>query len=270
MFRGNVQTRLRKLDEGEVDATLLALAGLNRLGLQDRVREALDPLAAPPAPGQGALAIQTRDADSEAPWVLAMRHAPTTLALAAERGALEALEGSCRTAMGAYARLGPDGGMSLVVEAPGPRRFGPLAGGGGDRPRRRSLGPRPGAGPRTAGQGGGRGAAAARMSGPLRVWVTPRPAGGGRNGETASVGRPPSACRQPAGGPRPDAAGLVGGWCRSRGLHERQRRARLRRLDRGARIWPPSPWATRPPVRRGGRGSRTCVRRRATSRRWRP
>ncbi len=119
MFRGNVQTRLRKLDEGEVDATLLALAGLNRLGLQDRVREALDPVAAPPAPGQGALAIQTRMDDAEAPWILAMRHAPTALALAAERGALEALEGSCRTAMGAYARLKP-GAMSLVVEALAP------------------------------------------------------------------------------------------------------------------------------------------------------
>lgn len=119
MFRGNVQTRLRKLDEGEVDATLLALAGLNRLGLQDRMREALDPVAAPPAPGQGALAIQTRAEDAEAPWVLAMRHAPTALALAAERGALEALEGSCRTAMGAYARLTP-GAMSMVVEALAP------------------------------------------------------------------------------------------------------------------------------------------------------
>ena len=120
LFRGNVETRLRKLEAGEVDATLLALAGLNRLGMQDRVREALDPLAAPPAPGQGALAIQTRAADAGAAWVAALHHAPTALMLAAERGALEALEGSCRTAMGAYARLDAQGGLSLTVEALAP------------------------------------------------------------------------------------------------------------------------------------------------------
>ena len=120
LFRGNVETRLRKLEAGEVDATLLALAGLNRLGMQDRVREALDPLAAPPAPGQGALAIQTRAADAGAGWVAALHHAPTALMLAAERGALEALEGSCRTAMGAYARLDAQGELSLTVEALAP------------------------------------------------------------------------------------------------------------------------------------------------------
>ena len=120
LFRGNVETRLRKLEAGEVDATLLALAGLNRLGMQDRVREALDPLAAPPAPGQGALAIQTRAEDADATWVVALRHAPTALKLAAERGALEALEGSCRTAMGAYARLDQAGALSLTVEALAP------------------------------------------------------------------------------------------------------------------------------------------------------
>ena len=120
MLRGNVETRLRKLDEGEVDATLLALAGLNRLGLEGRMAEALDPIAAPPAPGQGALAIQTREADAEAPWVLAMRDPATRLMLAAERGALEALEGSCRTAMGAHARLDARGRLSLTVEALAP------------------------------------------------------------------------------------------------------------------------------------------------------
>ena len=119
MFRGNVETRLRKLDEGEVDATLLALAGLNRLGLQHRVREALDPVAIPPAPGQGALAIQTRAEDAGAAWVQALHHASTALALAAERGALEALEGSCRTAVGAHARL-EGARLSLVVEALAP------------------------------------------------------------------------------------------------------------------------------------------------------
>jgi hydroxymethylbilane synthase len=120
MFRGNVETRLRKLDDGEVDATLLALAGLNRLGLEGRMREALDPVAAPPAPGQGALAIQTRQKDAEAAWVQALRDPATALALAAERGALEALEGSCRTAMGAHARLDARGALHLVVEALAP------------------------------------------------------------------------------------------------------------------------------------------------------
>jgi hydroxymethylbilane synthase len=132
MFRGNVETRLRKLDEGEVDATLLASAGLNRLGLQARITEAFDPKALPPAPGQGALAIQTRAEDATSAWATALHHAPTALALAAERGALEALEGSCRTAMGAHAWM--DGAvMRLVVEALAPdgsarwRREGELA-----------------------------------------------------------------------------------------------------------------------------------------------
>ena len=119
MFRGNVETRLRKLDAGEVDATLLAAAGLNRLGLQDRITEWLDPQRQPPAPGQGALAIQTRAEDATSPWTRALHHAPTALALAAERGALEALEGSCRTAMGAHVWMdGPT--LRLVVEALAP------------------------------------------------------------------------------------------------------------------------------------------------------
>jgi len=119
MFRGNVETRLRKLDAGEVDATLLASAGLNRLGLQDRIAQAFNPRAIPPAPGQGALAIQTRTDDAHSVWATAMHHAPTALALAAERGALEALEGSCRTAMGAHAwRDGET--LRLVVEALAP------------------------------------------------------------------------------------------------------------------------------------------------------
>ncbi|MHB8286996.1 MAG: hydroxymethylbilane synthase [Caulobacteraceae bacterium] len=116
MFRGNVETRLRKLEAGEVDACLLAVAGLNRLGLSDRVRQAFDPVAAPPAPGQGCIAIQTRDADVTQAWAMALHHAPSALLIAAERGALEALEGSCRTAMGAFARV--DGQtLHLIVEA---------------------------------------------------------------------------------------------------------------------------------------------------------
>ncbi len=116
MLRGNVDTRIAKLAAGEADAILLAASGLNRLGLGALPRGFVDPIANPPAPGQGALAVQTRTADVDAPWVRALRHEPTTLRIAAERGALFALEGSCRTAVGAYAQL--DGAhLSLIVEA---------------------------------------------------------------------------------------------------------------------------------------------------------
>ena len=115
-LRGNVDTRLAKLDGGEMDAILLAASGLNRLGLGGRVQSWLDPLACPPAPGQGALAIQTRADNADAEWLRDLRHAPTQLAVAAERGALEALEGSCRTAMGAHARLIGEV-LHLTVEA---------------------------------------------------------------------------------------------------------------------------------------------------------
>jgi hydroxymethylbilane synthase len=116
MIRGNVDTRLAKLAAGEADAMILALAGLKRLGLEGHARSLFDPLEAPPAPGQGALAIETRAADAGASWVQALNHQSSAIAVAAERGALEALEGSCRTAIGAHARL--DGRrLSLVVEA---------------------------------------------------------------------------------------------------------------------------------------------------------
>jgi hydroxymethylbilane synthase len=127
MLRGNVDTRLSKLAAGDFDAILLAAAGLNRLGLARHVSELFDPYAAPPAPGQGALAIETRAADAEAAWLDGLKHRPTTVAIAAERGAMAALEGSCRTAIGAHARI-EDGRLSLVVEA--------LTGDGGERWRR--------------------------------------------------------------------------------------------------------------------------------------
>ena len=115
MMRGNVDTRLAKLAAGEADAILLANAGLNRLGL-DVARVLLDPVLAPPAPGQGALAVETRFADRDQPWVAALRCLDTTIAVAAERGALWALEGSCRTAMGAHAVIA-GGTLTLVIEA---------------------------------------------------------------------------------------------------------------------------------------------------------
>ncbi len=119
LLRGNVDTRLEKLRAGEADAILLAASGLNRLGLGDIPRSFIDPRLSPPAPGQGALAIQTREADRDAPWLEALRHAPTALAVAAERGAMAALEGSCRTAIGAYA-FAEDDDLALVVEALSP------------------------------------------------------------------------------------------------------------------------------------------------------
>ncbi len=115
MMRGNVDTRLAKLAAGEADAIFLANAGLNRLGF-DVPRALIDPVAAPPAPGQGALAVETRDGDVEQPWVVALRCLPTTIAVAAERGALFALEGSCRTAIGAHAVITGDR-LRLIVEA---------------------------------------------------------------------------------------------------------------------------------------------------------
>jgi hydroxymethylbilane synthase len=119
MMRGNVDTRLAKLDRGEADAGILALAGLKRLGLDHLARELLDPVAAPPAPAQGALAIQTRLDDQGADWVRALHHRDSAITVAAERGALVALEGSCKTAIGAHARL--DGGaLTLTVEALAP------------------------------------------------------------------------------------------------------------------------------------------------------
>jgi len=116
MLRGNVDTRLRRLEDGDFDAILLAAAGLNRLGLSDRIRSCVDPLANPPAPGQGALAIQTRGADAGAPWLQSLHHPDTELCVAAERGALTALEASCRTAVGAHAWL-EEGSVTLVTEA---------------------------------------------------------------------------------------------------------------------------------------------------------
>ena len=115
MLRGNVDTRLRRQAEGEFDAILLATAGLNRLGRSEVIRERLSLDRFLPAPGQGALAIQTRIGETEADWVVALNHPLTALAIAAERGAMTALEGSCRTAVGAHATFG-DGHMLLTTE----------------------------------------------------------------------------------------------------------------------------------------------------------
>ena len=124
-LRGNVDTRLAKFEAGEADAIIQALAGLKRLGIASVAVSILDPVEQPPAPGQGALAIEVRAEDADATWLAALRHLPSTLTVAAERGALAALEGSCKTAIGAYARLAGNR-LSLIVEAltpDGARRF---------------------------------------------------------------------------------------------------------------------------------------------------
>jgi hydroxymethylbilane synthase len=104
-FRGNVDTRLRKLGEGQVDAILLASAGLDRLGRTDWIRERLDPSIFCPAAGQGALGIETRNDDSGVIEALAFLDNPETrFAVTAERSALAALGGGCQVPIGIHCR----------------------------------------------------------------------------------------------------------------------------------------------------------------------
>jgi hydroxymethylbilane synthase len=106
MFRGNVPTRLRKVEEGQADGTLLALAGLKRLGLAEAASEILPLDEFPPAPGQGAICIEARTGDARMAELLApVNHADTAAALACERAFLAVLDGSCRTPVAGYARI---------------------------------------------------------------------------------------------------------------------------------------------------------------------
>ncbi len=108
-LRGNVQTRLRKLAEGEADATLLAVAGLDRLGMADRITSPISVDEMLPAVAQGAIGIEIRSNDSATrTLVTAIDDAPTARTVGAERAFLARLEGSCRTPIAALARL--DGG----------------------------------------------------------------------------------------------------------------------------------------------------------------
>jgi hydroxymethylbilane synthase len=105
-FRGNVETRLRKLDQGVADATLLALAGLKRLGLAQAATAILPIEEFLPAVGQGAIAIETRAADARVrDLVAAIDHAETSTALTAERAFLAVLDGSCRTPIAGHAAV---------------------------------------------------------------------------------------------------------------------------------------------------------------------
>ena len=125
-FRGNVDTRLRKLAEGQVDAILLATAGLERLGKTDWVREKLDPKSFCPAAGQGSLGIETRKGDTATIEAVAfLDHAPTRFAVTAERAALAALGGGCQVPIGIHCReamlesgIGPTDEIFAVVAAP--------------------------------------------------------------------------------------------------------------------------------------------------------
>ena len=115
-FRGNVDTRLNKLEAGIADATLLAAAGLNRLGKSDRITALLDPNQFLPAPAQGAIGIEIRAGDTRTRDLVAvLNHAPTAMAIAAERGLLGTLDGSCRTPIGAFTEWN-GASVTLVAE----------------------------------------------------------------------------------------------------------------------------------------------------------
>lgn len=105
-LRGNLQTRLRKLDEGQYAAIILAAAGLKRLGLAQRITQLIDPHQSIPAVGQGALGIEIRaDRTDLLPWLAPLNHAETAACVAAERAMSRALAGSCTVPLGAYARM---------------------------------------------------------------------------------------------------------------------------------------------------------------------
>ncbi|TWT22634.1 hydroxymethylbilane synthase [Luteimonas marina] len=113
-LRGNVNTRLAKLDAGDYDAIVLACAGLQRLGLDARIRARLLPPDWLPAPAQGAIAIEGRDGDAAAQALLSLLDdAPTRRCVEAERAMNRALHGSCHVPVAAFAREAGDGGLHL-------------------------------------------------------------------------------------------------------------------------------------------------------------
>lgn len=103
-LRGNVDTRLRKLDEGQYDAIILASAGLNRLGKSERITSFIEPVQMLPAIGQGALGLELRKDDADLlEGISFLNHAPTATAVRAERAFLLRLEGGCQVPIGAFA-----------------------------------------------------------------------------------------------------------------------------------------------------------------------
>jgi hydroxymethylbilane synthase len=131
-IRGNVDTRLRRANDGELDAVVLASAGLARLGRLAEATELLDPALMLPAPAQGALAVECRTEDAELVGILSsLDHAPTRAAVTAERALLAALEAGCSTPVAALAEsdgtglylrgavISPDGGQSVRLSRTG-------------------------------------------------------------------------------------------------------------------------------------------------------
>ena len=113
-FRGNVATRLRKLEAGEVDATLLALAGLRRLDMAGAATQILEPEQFLPAVAQGAIGITCRGGDTRILEILdAIDHPPSATRITAERAMLAALDGSCRTPIGGLAEIAGSGDLTL-------------------------------------------------------------------------------------------------------------------------------------------------------------
>lgn len=125
-LRGNVETRLRKLAEGVADATLLAAAGMIRLGIADRITSIMETSVMLPAVGQGALGLEIRRGDEEArSFAAALNKTPTAVCVAAERAFLKVLDGSCHTPIAALARL--EGNARLRLEALAARPDGTFA-----------------------------------------------------------------------------------------------------------------------------------------------
>jgi len=133
-LRGNVDTRLRRLRRGDFDAVLLAMAGLSRLGRAAEATEALDPERFVPAPGQGAIALETREGDARLRAAAGpLHHEATARAVRAERAFLAALGGGCNVPLGALARETPAGLrlVAFLAEADG-RTFARAEGTGGE------------------------------------------------------------------------------------------------------------------------------------------
>jgi hydroxymethylbilane synthase len=131
-FRGNVQTRLRKLDDGVVDATLLAIAGLKRMGMEGCATSILDWDEMLPAVAQGAIGIQCRSDDERSlAYIMALNHMDTHICVNCERAFLEALDGNCKTPIAGQARIVdgeihfrgliamPDGSTKYEIESKG-------------------------------------------------------------------------------------------------------------------------------------------------------
>ena len=115
-LRGNVETRIKKVRKGQVDVTLLALAGLKRLRLADEADEILEPDEMLPAAGQGAVGIQIREGDAAMSGFLDLITCDRTVfCVMAERGILETLDGSCHTPVGAYAEWTDDDVMLSLI-----------------------------------------------------------------------------------------------------------------------------------------------------------